>query len=67
MISDEEQAKRRWNVEQAFHSTRLEGLEPSQESKDLADQWVRDEITLDQWLQTIKKKWSIADDTEDNN
>lgn len=67
MISPEEQAKRRWDVEQAFHSTRLEGLEPSQESRDLSEQWIRDEITLDQWLQTIKKKWGIADDTEDNN
>ena len=62
MISDEEQAKRRWNVEQAFHSTRLEGLEPSQESLDLADQWVRDEITLEDWLTAIKRKWDISDE-----
>ena len=62
MISPEEQAKRRWNVEQAFHSTRLEGLEPSQESLDLADQWVKDEITLDDWLSTIKRKHGISDE-----
>ena len=62
MISPEEQAKRRFNVEQAFHSTRLEGLEPSQESLDLADQWVRDEITLDEWLAAIKRKHGISDE-----
>ena len=62
MITPEEQAKRRWNVEQAFHSTRLEGLEPSQESLDLADQWVKDEITLEDWLTAIKRKWDISDE-----
>lgn len=56
MISPEEQAKRRWNVEQAFHSTRLEGLETSQESRDLAERWIRDEITLDEWHKTIMAK-----------
>ena len=62
MISPEEQAKRRWNVEQVFHSTRLEGLETSQESRDLADQWVKDEITLDEWLAAIKRKHGISDE-----
>lgn len=67
MISDEEQAKRRFNVEQAFHSTRLEGYEPSQESIELSQKWIRDEITLDEWLSAIKKKHGIEDDSEDNN
>lgn len=59
MISPEEQAKRRYNVEQAWHNTRLEGLEPSQESLDLGEKWIRDEITLEQWLSEIKKKHGI--------
>lgn len=67
MISPEEQAKRRYNVEQAFHSTRLEGLEPSQESLDLGEQWIRDEITLDEWFTQIKRKHGITSDTKDNN
>lgn len=62
MISPEEQIKRRYNVEQAFHSTRLEGGEPSKESIDLADRWVRGEITLDEWMVEIKRKHGIADD-----
>ena len=59
MISPEEQAKRRYIVEQAFHSNRLEGLETSQESRDLSEQWIQDEITLEQWLSEIKKKHGI--------
>lgn len=66
MIPPEEQIKRRYNVEQAFHSTRLEGEEPSKESIDLADRWVRGEITLEEWLNTIKLKHGI-EDAEDNN
>lgn len=66
-MTPEEQAQRRFNVEQAFHSTRLEGGEPSELSIQLSEQWIRDEITLDQWLQTIKRKYGIADDTENNN
>ena len=61
MISPEEQAKRRYNVEQAFHSTRLEGLEPSQESIELSEQWIRDKITLDEWIARSKKKYGIED------
>lgn len=67
MITPEEQAKRRYNVEQAFHSTRLEGGEPSKESIELSEQWIRDEITLDEWLSQIKRKHGITSDTEDNN
>lgn len=58
-MTPEEQAKRRYIVEQAFHNTRLEGLETSQESRDLSEQWIRDEITLEQWLSEIKKKHGI--------
>lgn len=67
MITPEEQAKRRWDVEQAWHSTRLEGLEPSQESRDLAEQWIKDEITIEEWLTQIKRKYGITSDTKDNN
>ncbi len=56
-ITPEEQAKRRWDVEQAWHSTRLEGLEPSQESLDLGEKWVRGDITIEDWLQQIKEKY----------
>lgn len=62
MITPEERAKRAWDVAQAFHSTRLEGLEPSQESIELAAQWTRGEITIEEWLATIKRKWGISDD-----
>ena len=51
-MTSEEQAKRRYNVEQAFHSTRLEGLEPSQESIDNSEKWIRGEITIEEWLET---------------
>lgn len=67
MISPEEQNKRRFNVEQAFHSTRLEGGEPSEESILLSEQWIRDEITLDEWLAQIKRKHGITYDTKSNN
>lgn len=56
-MTPEEQAKRRWNVEQVFHSTRLEGLEPSQESRDLAEKWIRGDITLDEWLEQTKARY----------
>jgi hypothetical protein len=57
MIPEEEQAKRRYNVEQAFHSSRMEGLEPSQESVELSEKWIRDEITLDEWHQKIMERY----------
>ena len=63
-MTPEEQAQRRYNVEQAFHSTRLEGGEPSELSIELAEQWIRDEITLDEWLNQIKRKHGIADDAK---
>lgn len=56
-MTPEEEAKRRYDVAQAFHSTRLEGLEPSQESIELSEQWIRGEITIEEWLQKIKEKW----------
>lgn len=67
MITPEEQAKRRWDVEQAWHSTRLEGLEPSQESRDLGEKWIKGEITIEEWIIQIKRKHGITSDTEDNN
>lgn len=55
-ITPEERAKRAWDVAQAFHSTRLEGYEPSKESIELAAQWTRGDITIEEWLQQIKEK-----------
>lgn len=56
-ISNEEQAKRRYNVEQAFHSTRLEGREPSQDSIELSEKWIIGEITLEEWHQKIMESY----------
>lgn len=61
MISDEEAAQRRWNVDQAFHNARLSGLTPTPFSYQLAEQWIQGDITLDEWLAQTKKSYGIEE------
>ena len=62
MISDEEQAQRRWNVDQAFHNAYLSGQTPTPFSYQLAEQWIRGDITLDEWLAETKRKYEIENE-----
>ena len=61
MITPEEQAQRRWNVDQAFHSANMAGLTPTPFSYQLAEEWIRGDITLDEWIARSKKKYGIED------
>lgn len=56
MIPEEEQAQRRWNVDQAFHNARLSGLTPTPFSYQLAELWIRGDITLDEWVEKTKEQ-----------
>jgi hypothetical protein len=47
-ITEQERAKRLFNVEQALASVRLEGLEPGQEALAIYQRYVDGEITLKQ-------------------
>ena len=57
MIPEEEQAKRRWNVDQAFHNAYLAGKTPTPFAYDLAEQWIRGDITLDEWISQTKERY----------
>lgn len=57
MISDEERAKRRYQVDQAHHSSRMEGKEPSLETLRLSELWVNGDITIEEWIDRAQDKY----------
>ena len=57
MIPDDEQAQRRWNVDQAFHNAYLAGKTPTPFAYDLAELWIRGDITLDEWIAQTKERY----------
>ena len=56
MIPEKEQTQRRWNVFLAFHTAKREGLTYNPFAYDLAEQWIRGDITLDEWLHRSNKE-----------
>lgn len=57
MISPEERAKRRYQVDQVHHSSRMEGREPSPETIALSEQWVNGDITIEEWIDRAQDKY----------
>jgi hypothetical protein len=47
-ITDQERAARRNGIEQSMASVRLEGLEPSDEAKAIAQRYVQGELTVEE-------------------
>ncbi|MGV4329270.1 antitoxin VbhA family protein [Trueperella pyogenes] len=59
VLSEEEIARRRWVLEQAIHSNRMEGLEMSAAGSELFERYVRGEIDVDELVQLMRSHYGV--------